>query len=188
MGHDRGPGRLESGLPTAARDQIIDVAALVEERRLVAAVSALLVPERGRGLSIDAIRRLSLFDDHLVPASPPLWRRGRPRRRRAPELPGDIAVRISTASISWRALLKAFSMMSRSIGSTLTRRNGVSLPSIIVAGISDLPHAAWRGRIRMFPMASILPSWPGRTTVVESSCITTAGPSRTLSASSLARS
>jgi hypothetical protein len=39
-------------------------------------------------------------------------------------MPGDMAVRNSTASISARALRSAFSMMSRVIGSTSTRRKG----------------------------------------------------------------
>jgi len=50
-------------------------------------------------------------------------------------MPGDMAVRNSTASISVRALRSAFSMMSSVIGSSSTFLNGVLLVWMTVAGI-----------------------------------------------------
>ena len=56
-------------------------------------------------------------------------------------MPGLIAVRNSTASISSRALRRAFSMMSTVTVSTSIRWKGVSLVSMIFAGIVTLPRS-----------------------------------------------
>src|SRR5690606_10037654 len=54
-------------------------------------------------------------------------------------MPGDIAVRNSTASISKRALRNALSMMSMVTVSTGRLRNGALLRSMILAGIDAVP-------------------------------------------------
>src|SRR6187397_2719136 len=54
-------------------------------------------------------------------------------------MPGDMAVRNSTASISVRALRSAFSMMSSVIGSTSTQLKGFWLVWMIFAGIDVFP-------------------------------------------------
>ena len=56
-------------------------------------------------------------------------------------MPGLIAVRNSTASISYRALRRAFSMMSTVTGSTSTRPSGVVAVSTRVAMVTLL---RWR--------------------------------------------
>ena len=55
-----------------------------------------------------------------------------------------MAVRNSTASISLRAFLSAFSMMSSVMGSTSTFLKGVVLVWIMRAGMSGSQH--WQGK------------------------------------------
>ena len=52
-------------------------------------------------------------------------------------MPGDIAVRTNVASISTRALRKAFSITSSVAGSIGTRAKGVVFGWIIVAGMTS---------------------------------------------------
>ena len=100
-------------------------------------------------------------------------------------MPGDIAVRNRTASISARALRKAFSMMSSVIGSTSSRLcegGGVRLDDAGGHGVSSPDQSD--GRMRMQPVLSTVPECPGRMSVVVSIWATMAGPGMTLPASS----
>ena len=71
-------------------------------------------------------------------------------------MPGDIAVRNRTASISVRALRRAFSMMSSVIGSTSILLKGVGFVWMIVAGMVSSPRGLDQltGRISRLPIVS----------------------------------
>src|SRR3990167_9758175 len=65
----------------------------------------------------------------------PVWSAISGKASPCSRMPGDIAVRTSVASISMRALRRAFSMMWRVTGWMATRSNGLSLVWTMVAGM-----------------------------------------------------